>query len=123
MARLLLADDDLDYCSAFKRGLTALGHEVETADSGDAAVDALELANVPFDVVFLDVVMGGGGAVTTLHRIRDKWPDLPVVIITGRLELMDSPIFTKGLQSAQRRMKKSAKLRELDETIKDLMSG
>ncbi|MCR8549118.1 response regulator [Salipiger sp. P9] len=123
MARLLLADDDPDYCAAFRAGMTALGHEVETAETGDEAVDMLAQAEGGFDLVFLDVVMSGGGAVSTLHRIRDLWGDIPVVVITGRTELVDSPIFTRGLQSAQRRLRKSTKLRDLDAVVTELLSG
>ena len=110
MARLLIADDDIDYCTAFKTGMTALGHEVEAVHSGNDAVNELVRQEGGFDVVFLDVLMANGGGASTLHAIRTRWEDLPVVIITGRSEILDSPIFNNGLRQAQRRMAKSSRL-------------
>ncbi|MBR9840613.1 MAG: response regulator [Salipiger thiooxidans] len=121
MARLLIADDDFEYSEAFRNGMTAIGHEVMTARSGDEALDILVAEDGAFDLVFLDVVMDKGGAISTLHRIRDRWDALPVVIITGRAEIVNSPLFASGLQLAQRRVRKSTKLRDLDDLVKDLV--
>lgn len=121
MARLLIADDDFEYSEAFRNGMTAIGHEVMTARSGDEALDILVAEDGAFDLVFLDVVMDKGGAISTLHRIRDRWDALPVVIITGRVEIVNSPLFASGLQLAQRRVRKSTKLRDLDDLVKDLV--
>ncbi|KAB2538448.1 hypothetical protein AL035_19260 [Salipiger aestuarii] len=123
MARLLLADDDRLFCNAFRSGMIALGHQVETTSTGDMALKRLQEIGGAIDLVFLDMLMGGGGGAITLHRIRQIWPDLPVVVITGQLELADSPLFTEGLQLASERLAKPARLRELDEVIHRLLCG
>ncbi|WP_424929289.1 response regulator [Amaricoccus tamworthensis] len=118
MARILIADDDADYLRVFQEGMEALGHEVEGVPSGSEVVPMLE--NAKFDVIFLDVVMAGGGAITVLHAVREYDPDIPVAIITGRLELADSPLFLNGLRLAQAKLQKTATLAELDNVVRML---
>ncbi|MBT9383014.1 response regulator [Pseudooceanicola sp. CBS1P-1] len=118
MARILIADDDPDYVAVFTDGLEALGHDVDSVSSGQEVLPLLRQKS--FDVIFLDVVMSGGGAISVLHQIRAEFSDLPVVIITGRPELIDSPLFVSGLRLAQARMHKTATLRQLDEVVRTL---
>lgn len=121
MAHILLADDDRLFCTAFQTGMGALGHQVETAGTGDAAFDRLKLLDGAVDLVFLDILMSGGGGVITLHRIRELWPDLPVVVITGRSELLDSPLFVDGLTLANERLSKPARLQDFDKVVTRLL--
>ncbi|MCA2011127.1 response regulator [Cereibacter sphaeroides] len=121
MARLLIADDDIDYCVAFKTGMSALGHDVDFVHSGAEAVAKLNDAPTHYDVIFLDVLMSNGGGASTLHAIRNFSDDLPVVVITGRSEILDSPIFSNGLRQAQKRMSKSSKLSALHEAVTELV--
>lgn len=120
MAQLLIADDDNDYCTAFKTGMAAFGHEVTVAHSGNGALTLLGERDGAFDLVFLDVMMSDGGGLSTLHAIRRRWPELPVVIISGRVEILDSPIFNNGLREAQKRMPKSSRLDELEAVVAEL---
>ncbi|SDE14797.1 Response regulator receiver domain-containing protein [Salipiger thiooxidans] len=101
--------------------MTAIGHEVMTARSADEALELLIAEDGAFDFVSLDVVMDNGGAISPLHRIRDRRDALPVVIITGRAEIVNSPLFVNGLQLAQRRVRKSTKLRDLADPVKALV--
>ncbi|WP_368484694.1 response regulator [Salipiger sp. HF18] len=112
-----MADDDFEYSEAFSNGMTAIGHDVMTARNADEALEILIAEDGAFDFVFLDVVMNNGEAISTLHRIRDRWDALPVVIINGRAEIVNSPLFANGLQLAQRRVRKSTKLRDLADLV------
>lgn len=118
MARILIADDDADYLQVFQEGMEALGHEVAGVPSGSEVLPMLE--RTKFDVVFLDVVMEGGGAISVLHAVREIDPDIPVAVITGRLELADSPLFRDGLRLAQAKLRKTATLAELDNVVQML---
>ena len=53
--RILLVDDDEILAGAVSRGLTEHGYVVEYAADGDTA---LSRADVPFDVIILDVMLG-----------------------------------------------------------------
>ncbi|WP_010140936.1 response regulator [Oceanicola sp. S124] len=118
MARILIADDDPDYLSAFSEGLKVLGHDIHGVGSGEEALTAL--AGQDFDVVFLDVFMQGGGAISLLHAVNEAAPGMPVVVITGKAGMLDSPILTEGLRFASAKISKMTQLSELDRLVRRL---
>jgi two-component system NtrC family sensor kinase len=64
------------------RLLEARGFEVAEAGSGAQALAVLaDVADI--DAVVTDVVMPGVSGPDLADRIRDRFPDLPVVLITG----------------------------------------
>ncbi|PJE30366.1 Response regulator receiver domain-containing protein [Pseudooceanicola antarcticus] len=117
MARILIADDDPDYLSAFREGMAALGHEVVGVGTGAEAVEAL--SDGVFDIVFLDVFMNGGGAISVIHTVKNIDPDVSVVIITGKTTILNSPILEDGLRLAKAKISKSASLAELDRLVRN----
>src|SRR5437867_1271100 len=80
-ARILLVDDDADFCEALSDRLRALGFQVTVADRG---VEALRLVreDAP-SVVLLDLVLPGLDGMTVLETLRREEPDVAVVVITG----------------------------------------
>ena len=103
-------------------------HEIEFVEGYGGAIagvaETLEALQAdPFDIVFLDVIMDGGGAITAVHSVRAFKPDIPVVVITGRPELIDSPLFTQGLRSADAKIRKTSTLSELAEVVRVLTKG
>ncbi len=78
---ILVADDDVDIAIILSDWLKANGHEVTTASDGQAALDALK-QTIP-DLVFLDMEMPKLSGLEVLRRIRQEWPDVPVIIITA----------------------------------------
>ncbi|MET0516206.1 MAG: response regulator, partial [Nitrospiraceae bacterium] len=79
--RLLVVDDDPDIVMSLSDRLLQMRHAVSSASDGQAALIALE--RDPVDLVFLDVDMPGLNGVETLRRIKKRWPELPVIIMTG----------------------------------------
>ena len=118
MAHILIADDDPGYLAAFCEGMTALGHSAHGFPNGEMALDALETGD--FDIVFLDVLMKGGGAVVLLHELRKRNAEIPVVVITGKSEIANSPLFESGMRLAQAKIRKTASLKELDQLVNKL---
>jgi DNA-binding NtrC family response regulator len=80
-ARVLLVDDERVVLEALARFLTPDGHEVVAVDSAGEAL--LELERATFDVLITDVILRDGNGVDLLRTTRDRWPDLPVVAISG----------------------------------------
>ncbi len=78
---LLLVDDEEDFRLAASRALQRQGFAVRLAESGERALEMLA-AETP-DVVVLDLRMAGLGGLGTLERLRQSWPELPVLILTG----------------------------------------
>src|SRR6266540_4072255 len=79
--RILVADDEPDIVLGLSHRLQWLGHEVTSACDGQAALTALE--SHPVDLVFLDLEMPGLNGIEALRRITQRWPDLPVMILTA----------------------------------------
>jgi two-component system nitrogen regulation response regulator NtrX len=57
------------------------GHDVTDADSGERALETLEQKR--FDVVLLDVRMSGMSGLDALAAIRERVPDLAVIMVSG----------------------------------------
>jgi len=79
--RILIADDNPDILLGLSDWLEAKGHKVISACDGQAALSSLE--SNPVDLVFLDVEMPTMTGIEALRRIKQNWPDLPVIILTG----------------------------------------
>jgi PAS domain S-box-containing protein len=79
--RILVADDDLGIARSLKEILEADGCRVVTASDG---LEALEkLMAQPFDLVLTDVVMPNMDGHDLFQRIRERQPDLPVLMMTA----------------------------------------
>jgi CheY-like chemotaxis protein len=79
-ASILWADDEIDLLKPHIIFLEQKGYSVETANSGDEALDLLK--NNEFDIIFLDENMPGLSGIETLSHIKTQFPNLPVVMIT-----------------------------------------
>ena len=79
--KILWADDEIDLLKPQLFFLEKKGYEVETVTNGHDALDLLE--NDPdVEVVFLDESMPGITGLETLSKIKAKYVNLPVVLIT-----------------------------------------
>lgn len=116
MVKVLIVDDDIAYLNAITEGLTAMGHEVVTANSRPEALAILQ--NVDIDVALLDMIMEGGGAISLTHDIRARNYTVPIIIITGRPQIADSPVFQRGLRETSAKIVKTASLAEIDALIR-----
>ena len=79
--RILVADDEPDIVLGLSDRLKWLGHEVTSACDGQAALTVLE--SQPVDLVFLDLEMPRLSGIEALRRTMQRWPDLPVIILTA----------------------------------------
>jgi len=87
LVNTLVVDDDPGVRFFLEETLRQDGHVVETASSGEEALDLLRDAF--FDVVMLDLKLGGrAGGLRVLEALRWRWPETVVVILTahGSLE-------------------------------------
>ncbi len=86
--RVLLVDDEIDFLSSLAQRLELRGLPVLTAGSGPEALEILD--REPLDVVVLDVRMPGMDGIETLRRIKDRHPQVQVVMLTGHADLESS---------------------------------
>ncbi|MGD0107533.1 MAG: PAS domain S-box protein [Rhodopila sp.] len=92
-ARILLVDDDADVRSIAAAMLSDAGYEVIEASSGASALDTLERADSPTELVLADIAMPGINGVEFAAIVRRTWPALPVLLMTG---YADSALLREG---------------------------
>ncbi|HDZ91403.1 MAG TPA: response regulator [Deltaproteobacteria bacterium] len=78
---ILVIDDEKPIREGCHRVLTGKGYQVITAENGQKGLDVL--AREPVDIVLLDLKMPVIGGEEVLQITREKYPDIPVIIITG----------------------------------------
>jgi len=81
--RVLVADDEEIVRELVAEALTQAGMEVDTAVSGEDALEMFHQRSGVYDVVILDQVMTGITGAETLRRMRRVRPGLKAVIGTG----------------------------------------
>jgi two-component system response regulator MtrA len=89
VARILVADDDVDIRELVEFKLSTMGHEIVAVGDGAAAVDACR-ASKP-DLAVLDVMMPGVSGLDAIKQIRSDpdLADLPVILLTARAQESD----------------------------------
>ena len=118
MAQLLLVEDDAVLAEALARALTALGHEVTTAPSGEQALELLFDRRTPADLVLLDVMLPGIDGFEVCRKIRAK-STVPVVLLTARGDPVDMVVGLEG--GADDYVVKPAEPRVLDARVKTIL--
>ena len=87
--RILLVDDEELILKILSRKLEATGtYQVFTASNGEEALGFLKTRDV--DLVITDIRMPRMDGITLLKEIRNRWPSMPVIIITGYGTLDDA---------------------------------
>jgi CheY-like chemotaxis protein len=92
---ILWADDEIELLKPHILFLEEKGYDVVTATNGHDAIDLIGKNN--FEIVFLDENMPGLSGIATLEKIKNKYVDLPVVMITKSEEehIMEDAIGSK----------------------------
>jgi DNA-binding NtrC family response regulator len=79
--RLIIVEDEKTLCESLKRVLAKDGYEVDTFDTAEAALKSVEEAS--YDLVISDITLPGIDGIELLRRIRERFPDQIVIIITA----------------------------------------
>jgi PAS domain S-box-containing protein len=80
---VLLVEDNETVGSFAHSLLEELGQDVTWAIGAEDALEILEARHAEFDLVFSDVVMPGMNGIDLAQKVRERWPDLPVVLTSG----------------------------------------
>ncbi len=111
--RVLVVDDDLGICQSLEEILESDGCQVETAQDGEAGL--AKLGEGRFDLVLTDVVMPRMDGHQLYMAIRERYPELPVLMMTAfhydkdhiikrsRLEGLEGVVFKKPVDPARLR--------------------
>ena len=82
---ILIIDDEASLRQTLARILQRAGYEVTTAANGQEGLALL--AEHPFDLVYSDIRMPDMNGLELLKVVREKFPDLPVVLFTAQPDL------------------------------------
>ncbi len=80
-AEVLVVDDNDMNLQVIRGLLRGVGVKLTTAMSGEEALKLIDGKH--FDLVLLDHMMPGMDGIETVHRIREKYKDLPVLALTA----------------------------------------
>lgn len=80
--KVLLVDDEKDFVDTLAERLRTRGMEVSATDSPVEALRRAEKEN--FDAVILDLNMPEMDGIETLARMKERNPDLQVILLTGQ---------------------------------------
>jgi CheY-like chemotaxis protein len=84
--RVLVVEDNLDVGRFAQQILEDLGYETTWATNAEEALQLVGADAMAFDAVFSDVVMPGISGVALAKELRQRRPDLPVVLTSGYSE-------------------------------------
>ncbi|MCD4717473.1 MAG: response regulator, partial [Desulfobacterales bacterium] len=79
--KILVVDDEKVVREGCRRVLTGKGYEVLSAENGQQALDLLDAEEI--DMILLDLKMPVMSGEEMLGIATEKYPDIPVIIITG----------------------------------------
>ncbi|MBC7980522.1 MAG: sigma-54-dependent Fis family transcriptional regulator [Armatimonadetes bacterium] len=130
---ILVVDDDLAIREAAVQLIEDSDHYAEGAEDSKLAMEALKLSS--FDVVLLDLYLQGENGLDVLGMIKEKYPKISVVMITGMgsipdavkatqlgaLDFLEKPFsreqFAMILQRVKRHRQLEVKVEELREEV------
>jgi len=80
--RILIVDDEEAIREIVHSMLTLSGFRCQQAASGAEALALLE-SGEEFELILTDLMMGGMDGIALLERTKEKYPDMPVVMVTA----------------------------------------
>src|SRR5437870_8326090 len=81
LLNLMIVDDERAIREVCRDVAQTLGFHTSIADSAEHAYRVLESNAI--DVVLLDLKLPGAGGLEALHQIRERRPDVLVIVVTG----------------------------------------
>ena len=119
LLKILIIDDDEHILATLYDFLSDKKYDVTSASDGLDGLKLFENHPQGFDLVITDLVMPNISGVGLISIIKKKFPDMPVIAITGWGEHPEA-LATEA--QADRVLEKPFDLSELDTLIRELLS-
>ena len=81
-SKVLLVDDEEQFLETLTQRLEIRGLKVEAVTGGDEALNMV--GDKKIDAVILDLAMPGLDGIETLRLLKEKRPDLQIIMLTGK---------------------------------------
>lgn len=81
MPKILIVDDEKDTADMLARRFSSQDYEVETAHSGETAVEKVKAIRP--HIMLLDIQMPGMDGIEALKQAREADPSLGIIMVTG----------------------------------------
>lgn len=119
--KLLIIDDHPIFRQALTVLLRAIRPDVAVEEAGDLP-EALERAAAEaFDIVLLDLKLPGTTGVAALHTLRERLPDMPVIVVSGETY---PPLVREAIEAgAMGFLPKSLPPDALAQALRDVLDG
>jgi len=79
--KILVADDEVMMRNLILKILESEGYQIAMASSGDEALEMLSADK--YDLLLTDVRMPGMNGFELLNKVKQNWPDMAVIVMTG----------------------------------------
>lgn len=113
--KVLLVDDEQEFLDTLAERLQNRGMDVETTTSAEVALKQTD--NVSYDAIVVDLMMPGMDGLQVLQILKEKNPDIQVILLTGYATL------NKGIEAmklgALDFIEKPADIKVLTQKIKE----
>ena len=118
--RILVVDDEADFCSVLRSNLEKQGFEVEVAYDGEECL--LKVKNNPPDAIILDIVMPekDGNAVCKAIRSDKRLAAIPIVMLTAAASPVTAALYSSCDTAATRADDVLPKPASMDDIIRSL---
>ncbi len=83
IGHLLIVDDDADLVEVLESSLSRRGFQVYTAGSVRDAVALLDSGMMILDFAIVDLKMPHDSGLTLISQLKQRFPDIKIVILTG----------------------------------------
>jgi DNA-binding response OmpR family regulator len=116
--KLLIIDDTEEVLSALCKYFKQKGYDVISASNGLDGLKMIEAEKDDLDIIITDLVLPNISGVAVISIVKNKYPQLPVIAITGWGE---HPEALAKEAKADLVMEKPFKLPELEKAARDLL--
>jgi signal transduction histidine kinase len=88
--RILIAEDEETLREVMAKICTDIGHEVVTASDGVDALEKLQKAETPYDLLVTDYKMPRMNGLALLATVRKEFPEMEMIMITAFADIQST---------------------------------
>ena len=119
--KVLIVDDSPLFQASMSALIKRLGFETEICGDGVEAIPLLNQKRDEYIAVLLDIYMPQLDGVSLLGHIRNKWPELSVIVLSGSYDPADEKLVLQ--HGARGYIKKLFPIDEMYPALKELLGA